>query len=337
VHLKEYLIPQKQVKLLYYFSSLLRELLPWSYSRRRLNAKLSTLSNSDREHLQYRLNYYNKLTIPSVLSANAQKLKDFKMPGRHTVYYFDFMEYARYFNPDFQSNLLSLDVTQVPDEPSITKSRPVKEDNANSVLLKLNKIRHFNFVKYDIPYLSKKDMLFWRGNSGQPARLKFLLMYFKHPMCDLGFVNKTAGYADLEKEKVSINRHLKHKFVLCIEGNDVATNLKWVMSSNSVAVCSIPKYETWFMEGTLIPDHHFIAIRDDFADLEEKLNYYITNPEKAQQIIYNAHQHVAQFKDKYREDLLSILVMEKYFVCTGQLDPISDLLKAIHLSADRQA
>ena len=40
----------------------------------------------------------------------------------------------------------------------------------------------------------------------------------------------------------------KHKFILCIEGNDVASNLKWVMSSNSVAVMPKPKFESWFME-----------------------------------------------------------------------------------------
>ena len=41
-------------------------------------------------------------------------------------------------------------------------------------------------------------------------------------------------------KKVSIDYHLKHKFILCIEGNDVASNLKWVMSSNSVAVMPKP-------------------------------------------------------------------------------------------------
>ena len=97
------------------------------------------------------------------------------------------------------------------------------------------------------------------------------------------------------------------------------------MSSNSVAVSPKPLYETWFMEGTLIPDQHYIAIREDFTDLEEKLNYYLKHPEKVRQIIQNANEHAQQFKYKYREDLLSLLVLEKYFVQTGQMDPISQL------------
>ena len=47
--------------------------------------------------------------------------------------------------------------------------------------------------------------------------------------------------------------NLNYKFILAIEGYDVATNLKWIMSSNSLAVMPRPTYATWFMEGTLIP------------------------------------------------------------------------------------
>ena len=49
------------------------------------------------------------------------------------------------------------------------------------------------------------------------------------------------------------------------------------MSSNSLAVMPKPKFESWFMEGLLIPDHHFVEIKRDYSDLEEKLNYYIDN------------------------------------------------------------
>lgn len=78
----------------------------------------------------------------------------------------------------------------------------------------------------------------------------------------------------------TIREHLDYKFIMAIEGNDVASNLKWVMSSNSLAVMPRPTCETWFMEGTLIPDYHYIEVKDDFSDLEEKLNYYIAHPEK---------------------------------------------------------
>ena len=85
----------------------------------------------------------------------------------------------------------------------------------------------------------------------------------------MGQINRGTDHDNWFRKKVSIDYHLKHKFILCIEGNDVASNLKWVMSSNSVAVMPKPKFESWFMEGKLIPDHHYIQIKEDYSDLEE--------------------------------------------------------------------
>ena len=72
------------------------------------------------------------------------------------------------------------------------------------------------------------------------------------------------------------------------------------------------------MEGTLKPDYHYVQLKDDYSDLEEKINYYSTNTEAALAIIKNANEFITQFKDKKREDLISFLVLEKYFYKTGQ-------------------
>ncbi|MGR3789854.1 glycosyltransferase [Flavobacterium sp. TN-1] len=106
---------------------------------------------------------------------------------------------------------------------------------------------------------------------------------------------------------------------MALEGNDVASNLKWVMSSNSIAVMPKPTYETWFMEGKLIPDFHYIEVNADFSNLEEKINYYIENPSEAIQIIKNANTYCKQFYDSKREKLIGLLVMKKYFEKTNQI------------------
>jgi spore maturation protein CgeB len=67
------------------------------------------------------------------------------------------------------------------------------------------------------------------------------------------------------------------------------------------------------MEGTLKPNYHYIEVKDDFSDLEERLQYYIDHPEEAEAIIQHAHEYVAQFRDQQREKLISILVLKKYF------------------------
>jgi hypothetical protein len=88
------------------------------------------------------------------------------------------------------------------------------------------------------------------------------------------------------------------------------------MSSNSLAVTTKPKYETWFMGGTLIGGIHYVEIKDD---LDEKINYYSTHIKEAEKIIQNTNTYIKQFQNKKREDLISILVLEKYFKQTSQL------------------
>ena len=151
------------------------------------------------------------------------------------------------------------------------------------------------------------------------SRKKFMEMYFHHPMCDLGDVSKnTTDPKEWQTEKKTIKEHLDYKFILALEGNDVASNLKWVMSSNSIAVIPQPTCETWFMEGTLIPNYHYIEIKPDFSDLESRLQYYIEHIDEAQEIIKHANEYVKQFKNRKRENLISLLVLEKYFKVTGQ-------------------
>jgi len=322
------LLPKKNIKFLYYLKGIVREYVPRSYLRKLLNRYLVNISADEVEIIQRRLNYYNKLSGNSVLNADAPELRLYKYPTQSSAYHFDFIEYSRFFDQEFKCNLYKDDITHVPQWPTIVKSRPIHEENRHSVLLNLNKVRHFNFIKDHIPFNKKKNLMFWRGSTGLDTvkhRNDFLRMHFDNPLCDVGNVNPPHQSDQYTKDKVSINEHLKYKFIFCIEGVDVATNLKWVMSSNSVAVMPKPTHETWFMEGTLIPNHHYIEIKDDFSDLEERLNYYIQHPNKAIEIINNAHDHIKQFRSKKKEQTVSLLVLEKYFVQTGQLKQISSV------------
>src|SRR5690606_35312651 len=107
--------------------------------------------------------------------------------------------------------------------------------------------------------------------------------------------------------------------ILALEGNDVATNLKWIMSFNSIAVMHMPKFETWVMDGRLIPDYHVICIKGGYPDLNDKLTYYVQNTAEALKIVRNAHQYIDQFKDQKRENSIALQVLQKYFKMTGQV------------------
>lgn len=301
----------------YYVKNYIRQYLPLGKYRRRLKKKLAMIDNFDAGYIESRVNYYNRLQKTVELPPSAVKLSEFKLKGRPKVYYFDAFEYTRYFSPDLKICPLLGDIIHIPDEPSIVKSRPIEGDNTNSVVMKLEKIRHFLFLNDKKQFQDKKDMLIGRGKIRQEHRIRFMEMYYGHPMCNVGQVNITPN-AKFPAERLTIGEHLDYKFILCLEGNDVASNLKWVMSSNSLAVMPKPKYETWFMEGTLIPNYHYVLIKDDYSDLEERMNYYIENTDEALKIIENAHKYIDQFKNKDREDLINLLVLKKYFEKTGQ-------------------
>lgn len=315
--LSSFLIELQRNKLPYYIQGHLRQLLPRAPFERLLGKKLRTLSKFAPEEIFSRVDYYNKLQEFTAIGADAVEITKVRKV-KASAYVFDTLEYTRYFPRHFKAHFILTDVIHVPEVPTIQKARPIRENNSNAVLMNLDKKRHFLFIKDPIPFRDKRDLMIGRGSVTQPHRIAFMNKYFGTPLVDLGQVNKIEGNPEWIKPRLPIFEHLRYKFILSLEGNDVATNLKWIMSSNSVAVMPKPRYETWFMEGRLIPNFHYIQIKDDFSDLTEVLEYYISHPDEAEKIAKNANEYVRQFQDSEKEDLISLLVLKKYFSMTSQ-------------------
>lgn len=308
----------------YWFNGLTKYMLPnfmFSSSRKRL---LDSLSDHELSEVQRRADYYCRLSTPSPIPTMTT-VSSFRIPlrgkHRHSHYVLDLNEALCRFPSHLLFNHVFGDITEEAEFPAFVKSRPITQGPTNSVVMKLDKYRHFRFVDDHRPFGSKKDMLVSRNHVTQPHRRKLLEMYFTHPMCDIGKTNSEVDdpHPEWVKPFMTIDEQLNYKFIACIEGNDVASNLKWVMSSNSLAVMPKPKYETWFMEGTLTPGVHYIEINPDYSDLPEKLDYYISHPDEAEAIIKNAHDYVNMFSNKRLELACQIVTAEAYFRATGQI------------------
>ena len=264
------------------------------------------------EEQKSNIDYYCKIDQPVILQKGI-KLQDINLL-KNSGYTYDLYNILYPFREKLRFNFIPGDVTTVPEYPSFVKSRPIEGKNDNSVLLPLDSQRHFKFVNDRNKYLDKLDGIVWRGAAYQKHRLRFL-----ESCSELEFVNagNTAvqknRYIPFARPKMSINEQLKYKFVLSLEGNDVATNLKWIMSSNSVCVMPRPKYETWYREGTLIPNHHYIEIRDDFSDIKSKFNYYLKNPDLCNLIIANANEYTKLYLNNKNILNLSRSVALKYY------------------------
>lgn len=311
--------------------------IPDGCYRRRLAPLLrKARERADYEYMEERADYYCRLHQPWRMEADdavasghgwiryTGTLGNYRRGTFHTAYYFDQHDATRYFPPAFRWNFCPGDVYFTPETPTIVKSRLLTDTNQNSVLLKLDKLRHFLFIEDRKAFREKQDRVIFRGKIRHSRlRTRFLECFHGHPMFDVGVVGRNEGCPEeWMTAKKTLREHLDYKFIVAIEGNDVASNLKWVMSSNSLALMTRPTCETWFMEGRLQPGVHYVEVKEDFSDVLEKVDYYISHPAEAESIIRNAHAYVAQFRDEERENLIQLMVLQRYFETSGQAEPL---------------
>lgn len=308
---------RKNIKFLYYANGVRMYLTPRWWCKMMAQRCIScydSLSAEEKAIVDNRVNYYCNPRLPISLPDDAPKLSDnrYRKPRlvRQTVYFFDSMEFTRCFKQSLKWMIFGGDVNQEVPCAGITKSRPIPANGiSNNVLLNMDKVRHFIFVNDPFQWEEKACKIIFRGQVlTKENRRRFIQMWEHHPLCDL-----QDTYTGM-----SIFTHLKYRYIMALEGNDVASNLKWVMSSNSIAVMPRPTCETWYMEGRLIPNYHYIEIADDYSDLIERIEYYEGHPEEAKAIIRHAHEWVRQFQNKKREELVSLLVMQKYLTLSNK-------------------
>lgn len=297
----------------FYVKNICRYLIPKFVYELLLNNKLNSIKLYDKNYVLNRVNYYNKLSTSFNLDDTACTFPKFSLNGQPSKYFYDFREYIVYFKKDNKFRFIFEDIVRIPDIPTFVKSRKISDDNGNSVLLKLDKLRHYRLVEDRLNFDDKLDMAVFRGPCYQKHRQDFILNNYNLPKSNFGDTRKSEIGKPHSKEFMSIREQLKYKYIVSVEGNDVATNLKWIMNSNSLCFMRKPQVETWFMEGALIPNYHYVLLNDDYSDLLDKINYYNDNPEQAKEIIKNANEYINQFKDKNLEDLISLMVMKKYF------------------------
>lgn len=295
----------------------------WCY-RALVKWRLRHLSAAERAQAQERAAYYARLS-DNCRTRFSTSVGSFKFPywAKHhfSMYFFDLHKAVFAFDKRLKFNYIFRDVTWEAPVAAFVKSRPLGNSHTHSVVMKLDSLRHFRFVQDPIPWSSKKDMLVSRNFVTQPHRRLLLERYIDHPMCNIGKTNTESPepHPEWVKDYMSLDEQLQYKFIACIEGNDVATNLKWVMSSNSLAVMPRPRFETWFMEGTLQPGVHYVEVKRDYSDLIDQMQYYLAHPDEAERIIANAHAYVAQFQNKRLELATQLATAQLYFERTHQL------------------
>ena len=319
----------KRRKLLYYlYHTPLVYFFPSIISRLRLK---NILNNSfQEEYIQSRVSYYFKKTSNFRVSNEGKNLSElfwnqfFK--NKQNSHFIDFYNLLQFFNKKNKVDFIystkdyidSSIAKKHPPYPTFVKSRPVGFNNQNSILLKLNRVKLFHFIKDPKKFENKKNQAVWRGDIRNNSQRKYFVKnFYRIPLFDIGQTSPKQDVAWM-KSFMSIKDQLDFKFIFCLEGKCISTNLYWAMSSNSVCVMPKPKYESWFMEGKLEDGVHYIEVKDDFSDAQEKIEFYNNNNDKCLEIIQNAQKFVKQFKNAKQERLIQLLILKQYFQYTGQ-------------------
>jgi hypothetical protein len=231
---------------------------------------------------------------------------------RHSYYVGDML---RALYPHFLSQRFLYefgDVNWILPKPAFVKSRPISNDNHNKVLLPLDMRRHLRFPTDPYDFDMKKSGIVWRGASHQANRQVFLKHIAPLPFCDAG--NPALQTDDPQyRPWLSVFEQLQFKYIVSIEGNDVATNLKWILNSQSLCMMPKTRFETWFLESRLQAGVHYVELADDFSDIADVFAYYETHPNEAQQIIRQANAYTQQYANRSSERLISQHVAQAYF------------------------
>ena len=112
--------------------------------------------------------------------------------------------------------------------------------------------------------------------------------------------------------KIPVSDQLDCKYLLSLEGHDVASGLKWMLLSNSVVFMPRPRLVSWLMEDKLVPYRHYVPVADDLSDLSAQIDWCEANVDACHEIVANSTAFMRQFQDPDVETEISAAVMRNY-------------------------
>ena len=141
--------------------------------------------------------------------------------------------------------------------------------------------------QHDAPFTSKIPKVLWRGVKHTNRKLR-------GPLLD---VTKDQEWADVvevdwarRENFIDLDDHCRYAFLVHTEGVAWSGRIKYLWNCDSLLFIH-DLYWDFHLAALLVPDgphQNYVPVRRDFADLEEKVQYYLAHPDDAQRIIRNS-------------------------------------------------
>jgi hypothetical protein len=210
------------------------------------------------------------------------------------------------------------------------------------IIWKLATHRHYRQVplvfRHDTPWEEKEDVAIFRGqltgalkvydkkktdleNCHNMWRCRLVLESHKDKYVDAKLTttrNRLPASIDgveLVGPTITIRDMMHNKAIIMLEGNDVASGLKWALLSQSVVLMPPPKHTSWCMEELLEEWVHYIPLKEDASDAGEKMKWIVEHDKEARAIAQRGtlwmedllfHPNAAREERLIKEELLRI-------------------------------
>ena len=183
-------------------------------------------------------------------------------------------------------------------------------DKLKPIIWKLESSRHFGPLqrahKLDTPWEEKHNRAFWSGDmTGRVAgntdldkclsnqRCRFVLENAHSNLIDCGLTrhrlsSSIVNGTNVLTKSIGMDAIQKYKVIVSLEGNDVASGLKWSLLSASVVLMPPATQMSWAMEERLQPWVHYIPMSEDGRNAEDMVKWVLTHDLEARRIAERA-------------------------------------------------
>lgn len=158
------------------------------------------------------------------------------------------------------------------------------------------------------PWKNKKKKALWRGSTTGAwysinnwfsfPRTQMTLLSIKRPdLIDAKFTNIIQCHQGVEEilsahhlmgDSMSVEDQIKYRYLVDIDGNSCTyERCYWMLMSNSLLLKQVSDHIQWYYRG-LVPNVHYVPLKEDVSDIFEKVKWAKKNDEKAKKIAKNA-------------------------------------------------
>lgn len=145
----------------------------------------------------------------------------------------------------------------------------------------------------------RSPTLFWRGGASgfdvPCLRQKVVATLFGVPHTDC-LITRWGGWengkcipdAHMTPHRVSLQDHMKHKYIPIIDGNCIASNHMWVFGSGAVPVMITHHDNDYWFRAYIEPWVHYVPVSYDLSDLRKHVEWLVSHDEEAKMIARRA-------------------------------------------------